>query len=113
MLRTEEVRDFLEKSGKPVAFDNIWKNVKSEVIESLAVDHDEDRIKADLYLSLMEDSRLIMVGDNTWDLKERYSLSNQGKIEKARMTEEIELVWEESDETKELNLKIVRHDEED
>jgi hypothetical protein len=23
MLRTEEVRDFLEKSGKPVAFDNI------------------------------------------------------------------------------------------
>ncbi len=113
MLRTDNVREALKDNGKPMSYDAIWSNVKSNITESLGTNVNEEQVKADLYFSLMEDSRLIMIGNGLWDLKEKYSLENQEIIEKAIITEEVELVWEESEETKELNLKIVDLNDDD
>ncbi len=107
MLRTDEVRKMLKNSNEPIAFNDIWEKIKDVIIPTISVEYTEDRIKSDLYFSLMEDSSLIMLGKGLWDLKERYSLHNQEIVAKSRVVEESELVWEESEETKELNLKII------
>lgn len=112
MIRTDEVIALLKAKGKKMSFDKIWKEVKEPITESISVEMDEVQIKSNLYISLIEDEHVIMVGDNNWDLKERYSLDNLGVIEKSRMTEETELQWEESDDTRELKLSIVYKDEE-
>ena len=111
MLRTEEIRGILKETGKPMDFNTIWKKVGPAVMESVKDGLDEDRVKSDLFFSLMEDSRIIMIGNEMWDLRSKYSLANQNIIQKARMTEEAELVWEESAETKELNLRIIKNDD--
>ena len=111
MLRTDEVREILKENGKPLSFDDIWKKIKSVVIDSIEREYDESRLKSDLYISLMEDSRIIMVSGDKWDLKEKYSLKDQDLIDKTILTEELEISLDESDETKELNLKVVSSNE--
>lgn len=111
MIRTDEVLALLKAKGKKMSYEDIWKEVKDSVMESLTIALDEIQVKSDLYISLIEDENIIMVGDNNWDLKERYSLENLEVIERSRMTEETELQWEETDDTKELKLSIVYKNE--
>ena len=111
MIRTDEVLALLKAKGKKMSYEDIWKKVKDSVMESLTIALDEIQVKSDLYISLIEDENIIMVGDNNWDLKERYSLENLEVIERSRMTEETELQWEETDDTKELKLSIVYKNE--
>ena len=89
-----------------MSFDVIWKQVKSDSLSSISKTLSEEVMMSDLYLSLIEDERTIMVGDNKWALKDTYSLKDLSTIEKDRLTEETVLnIDEESDDTKELLLK--------
>lgn len=112
MIRTDEVIALLKAKGTKMAYNEIWEEVKEPVMASLTVQHDEIQVKSDLYISLIEDENIIMVGDNNWDLKDRYSLENLEVIERSRMTEETELQWDESEDTKELKLSIVQKEDE-
>lgn len=107
MIRTDEVIALLKAKGNKLSYNDIWASVKDLVMKSLTVELDENQVKSDLYISLIEDENAIMVGDGFWDLKERYSLENLEVIERSRMTEETEIQWDESDDTKELKLSIV------
>lgn len=111
MIRTDEVIAVLAAKGKKMSFEQIWKEVKVDVIASLKEGLDEVQVKSDLYLSMIEDEHVIMVGDNFWDLKDRYSLENLEVIKKSRMTEETEIQWDESDDTKELKLSLVSRED--
>ncbi len=111
MIRTDEVLALLKAKGSKMSYEDIWKQVKGPVMESLTTELDEIQVKSDLYISLIEDENVLMVGDNNWDLKERYSLENLEVIERSRMTEETEIQWEESDDTKELKLSIIYKDD--
>lgn len=113
MLRTDKVIELLQGKKHPMPFESIWKKIKEDTISSISKDMDETGVKAALYMSLLEDQRLIMVGDNNWDVKEKYSHNDQVQIEKIRVTEEIQLDLEESDETRELKLKIIPMDGEE
>ncbi len=107
MLETNSAVKFIESRKKSVSFEDIWTNVKKETISSLGKEFPEEVIKSDLYLSLIEDERVIMVGNNTWELKSRRSLNEVLEIEKS-LTEEFELeITEESDDTKELKMNTI------
>lgn len=111
MLETNSAIKFIEKQKKPVSFEEIWEKVKKETIESLGKEFPEKSIKSDLYFSLIEDERAIMIGNNVWDLKSRHSLNDVLEIEKS-LTEEVELeILEESDDTKELKMKIIKEEQ--
>ncbi len=107
MIKTNLVLDLLEKNSKPMNFNNIWDSIKNDVISSLKQKEEEHKIKTDLYMSMLEDENLIMIGENNWDLKNKYTISKQIEIEKTRILDEEDLVLEESDDTKELNLEIL------
>lgn len=95
MLKTDEILNLLKKTKEPMSFDQIWDKVKKEILKSQKNnDYDEKKIKADIYMSLMEDQNLIMIGDNYWNLKEKYSNDERINIEKTRMTEELEIELE-------------------
>ncbi|NQX83328.1 MAG: DNA-directed RNA polymerase subunit delta [Mycoplasmataceae bacterium] len=106
MLKTDMIIKLLKNTKKPMTYDVIWDKVKIEVMDSFKEDLDEFAIKTDLYMSLLEDEKLIMIGDNTWDLKEKYSNSKQASIIKSRMTEETEIILEKSNEEKNKVIKI-------
>ncbi len=115
MLRTDAVIKLLKKNKTRMSFDDIWTNVKEDTMKSTTVDFEEAQVKADLYMSMLEDQALLMVGDNNWDLKENFSFDEANQIVKTRMTEELELDigLEESDDTKELKLEklVIGEDE--
>ncbi len=104
MLRTDAVIKLLKNNKSELSFDEIWNNVKEETIASISKEQDENIIKADLYTSLLEDQNLIMVGDNKWNLKSSFSFEEVEQIKKSRITEDIEVPLEESDDTIELKL---------
>jgi len=107
MLETNSAVKFIESKSKPVSFEDIWKNIKKETINSLGKEFPEEVIKSDLYISLIEDERVIMIGNNVWDLKSRRSFNEIIEIEKT-LTEEFELeITEESDDTKELKINTI------
>jgi len=107
MLETNGAIKFIESKKKAISFEEIWKQVKKETISSLGKDVPEKTIKSDLYFSLIEDERVIMIGNNVWDLKSRHSLNDVLEIEKS-LTEEFEVeLPEESDDTKELKLNTI------
>lgn len=109
MLRTDAVIKLLKTKKQEMSFDEIWANVKEETLKSIKKEFTEDQIKADLYMSLIEEQALIMIGDSKWDLKEKFSYDEIHQIEKTRMTEELELdiAVEKSDDTRELKLEIL------
>lgn len=109
MLRTDTVIKLLKSNKKPMTFEEIWKGIKVETMDSISVDSDEAQVKSDLYMSIMEDPDVIMIGDNKWDLKENFSFEEVNQIIKTRMTAELELdiSAEKSDDTIEMELGIV------
>lgn len=110
MLKTDHVVKYIESKKDPVSFEEIWKNVKKETISSLGKTFPEEVIKSDLYHSLMEEEKIMMIGNNVWELKSRHSLKDVLGFEKS-LTEEYELnVVEESDDTRELKLNTIRKD---
>jgi DNA-directed RNA polymerase delta subunit len=115
MLKTGNVVKFMRTLKTPVSFDTIWTKLGVEITESLGKEMPEEVVKSDLYMSLIEDERIIMVGQNEWALREAYSLSELSAIEKTVETEEAEVTLDdvESDETKELKLVIIDEDDDD
>ncbi len=114
MIRTDEVIALLKAKKNKMLYNDIRNSVKDSIMKSLTVELEETQVKSDLYMSLIEDENIIMVGEGYWDLKERYSLENLQVIERSRMTEETEIHWDESEDTKELKLSLVyKSDDED
>ena len=105
MLNTDLVIDFLKKNGQS-NFEKIWKAIKNDVISSLSINLDEITIKTDLHLSMTEDQRIIMTGQNKWDLYDSYSHEETIEINKKVLGEELEKASELDSETKELKLEI-------
>ncbi len=114
MLRTDTVIKLLKNNKETMSFEDIWNSVKDETIASISKEQDEIAIKSDLYMSMMEDQTLLMVGDNTWGLKETFSYEEIEQIKKSRVTDDIETdLEEETDDTRELKLGIATTGEEE
>ncbi len=112
MLRTDAVIKLLTKNKEEMSFDNIWINVKDETLSTITKEQEESIVKSDLYMSMMEDQRLIMVGDNKWNLKDSYSYAEIEDIKKSRMTDDVETELEETEDTRELKLGLAQIGEE-
>lgn len=104
MVNTKVVAETIKKNKDKMSFEQIWKAVKKEIMETAGEGAEEISIKSDLYISMMEDQDIIMLGDNIWDLRDIYSFEEQQRIAKVRMTSEIELKLEEFDDTREMKL---------
>ncbi len=114
MLKTDTVIKLLKKEKKAMTFDDIWKTIKEETMSSLSKEGIEEfQAKSDLYMSLLEEQKLIMIGENKWDLKENFSHDDIALIERTRMTEELELDLdlEKTDDTIELEILDVEEEE--
>lgn len=113
MLKTDAVIKLLKKNKQEMSFEDIWINVKDETISSLNVEQEEGQVKADLYMSIMEDQTFIMVGENKWNIRSSYSYDEIDEIKKSRITDDVETnLDEESDDTRELKLGIVTGEDE-
>jgi len=55
----------------PVAFADLWNEVAKR--KELDADND-DTLRSEFYTQLILDSRLIITGDNHWDLRTRHTL---------------------------------------
>lgn len=61
--------ELVSKKKNPVAFTKLWE----EVSQIQGISEEEARAKAGrFYTALSLDGRFITLGDNTWDLRERY-----------------------------------------
>lgn len=61
--------NFINESGKEVAFKELWDNV----VETLQFSEEEAMAKlSKFYSSLMIDGRFVTLGENTWDLRSRH-----------------------------------------
>lgn len=74
MLNVDLAIDFITKTGKK-KFSEVWDHVKDDLFLEIKTIKKEANIKSDFFISMMNDERLIMIGDDIWDLKEKYSLS--------------------------------------
>ncbi|AHK22628.1 hypothetical protein [Candidatus Hepatoplasma crinochetorum] len=74
MLNVDLAIDFITKTGKK-KFSEVWDHVKDDLFLEIKTIKKEANIKSDFFISMMNDERLIMIGDDTWDLKGKYSLS--------------------------------------
>lgn len=80
MLNINLVEKLLENS-KPLEFEKIWSKVKDDLLKDLQKTKDEEiKVKNDLLLSMIQDEKLIMIGNNTWSLRNKYSTAQQEKI---------------------------------
>lgn len=112
MLRTDAVIKLLKNNKEEMSFDDIWTNIKEETLSTISKEQDESVVKSDLYMSMMEDQNLIMVGDNKWNLKASYSYEEIEDIKKMRMVDDVEPTLEESEDTIELKLGLATGEEE-
>ncbi len=89
MITTKLTENYLRENGKS-SFVKIWKSIKKETINQF---HDQgldtSRIKSDLHLSMMTNNNLIMVGSNTWDLVENYSIKEIEEINQSVLGAEL------------------------
>lgn len=61
--------NFINESGKEVAFKDLWDNV----VSTLQFSEEEAMTKlSKFYSSLMIDGRFVTLGENTWDLRSRH-----------------------------------------
>lgn len=105
MLATKLVVSFLKKNG-PSSFDEIWKNIKDELIVTISKELDEATIKSDLHFSMIEDKNIIMMGHNKWDLSENFSLEETAEIQKKVLGDELEKVSLVDSDTKEIKMEL-------
>ncbi|BDV03759.1 MAG: hypothetical protein HPPSJP_4800 [Candidatus Hepatoplasma scabrum] len=73
MLSVDLAIDFIKKNGAK-KFDVIWTNIKKELFDQIDTIKKEPEIKSDFFISMINDEKLIMLGNEIWDLKENYSL---------------------------------------
>lgn len=111
MLKTDAVIKLLKSKKTSMSFNDIWNEVKANYTSEKNTE--EYIIKSDLYISMIEDNNLIMLGGNVWDISNNYSKNEIQKISKDRITIETEIKLEKSDDTKELNLKNINKLEEE
>lgn len=108
MIRTDKIVKLVKESKDPLTFDEIWNAVGKEIMEELG-ETDEIVTKTDLYLAIMDDPKIIQVGENTWDLRSNYSFEKAQEIVRTRMTEELELEInsvEKSEDTIEMEIGL-------
>lgn len=117
MLNTNVVIDLLSKE-ETLAFEKIWTKVKKDLLDELNSDKSEARIKADFYVSLLQDERLIMLGNNVWSLKSNYNLHESEDISKKilgdelqRNEEELNSETEDLEPTEEIELELEDEEE--
>ncbi len=81
MLKTDIIVDYLKENGK-TSFKKIWDDLESEILSNINDSEDAEiwELKSNVYLSMIQDFNLIMIGGNVWDAKESYSLEQIEKI---------------------------------
>ena len=80
MLKTKLIVDYLKTNGQ-THFEEIWKDIKEDIIEEINdKELEENTIKSNIFLSMIQDFNLIMIGGNIWNAKENYSLEESEKI---------------------------------
>lgn len=89
MLNIDVVIKYLSKKGES-SFEDIWLDVKNDIKSSLTKELDEIAIKTNLHHSLIEDSKVIMVGGNHWNLKENFSYEELEDIKNKVIENELE-----------------------
>lgn len=62
--------DIVSANSSPISFKDLWDKICQE--QEIAIDVAAKRI-GDFYTSLLLDGRFINLGDNTWDLRSRYT----------------------------------------
>ena len=62
--------DIVKESKNPIPFVELWKKIAD--IQELSAG-DEEKIIGNIYTQLLLDGRFINLGDNTWDLRDRYT----------------------------------------
>ncbi len=81
MLKTDIIVDYLKENGK-TSFKKIWDDLESEILSGINDSENAEiwELKSNVYLSMIQDFNLIMIGGNVWDAKESYSLEQIEKI---------------------------------
>lgn len=81
MLKTDIIVDYLKENGK-TSFKKIWDDLESEILSNINDSENAEiwELKSNVYLSMIQDFNLIMIGGNVWDAKESYSLEQIEKI---------------------------------
>lgn len=78
MININPVLKLLKTKKDEMAFEDIFASVKDKLTRSI---EDENELRADLYVSMLDTKLLIMVGGNKWGLRENYSMDQIAQIE--------------------------------
>lgn len=73
MLNVDLAINFIKENGAK-KFDLIWNNIKKDLFNEIETNKKEAEIKSDFFISMINDEKLIMIGNEIWDLRENYSL---------------------------------------
>ncbi|CRX37070.1 / / hypothetical protein / 559679:560059 Reverse [Candidatus Hepatoplasma crinochetorum] len=79
MLNVDLAINFIKENGAK-KFDLIWNNIKKDLFNEIETNKKEAEIKSDFFISMINDEKLIMIGNEIWDLRENYSLKEIGVI---------------------------------
>ncbi len=79
MIDTNLVTDLIRENGS-MSFNDIWTKISPQIKEHFDKIEDESVLKSNVYLSMIENFNLIMIGNNVWDLKDKYTNSEIDKI---------------------------------
>ena len=77
MIDTSLVIKYLEKHGK-TSFEQIWEKISPKLLKQFDKIKDDNELKTNLFSSMIENFKLIMIGNNVWDLKINYTI---GEVE--------------------------------
>ncbi len=93
------------EDGNPIGFNNLW----SKVCASLELDENDKEGKiGKFYTSLLTDGRFVNLGDNTWDVREKYTFDKVHIDMSDCYTEE-----DEEEDTDPEDLLVEKDDDED
>ncbi len=79
MIDTNLVTDLIREKGS-MSFEDIWEKISPQIRAHFDKIEDESIFKSNVYLSMVENFNLIMIGNNVWDLKEKYTNAEIEKI---------------------------------
>lgn len=102
-MNLDNIINFLKAKKNPISFDDIWEHISKDIDESTKTP--EYTIKANLFSSMIIDERLLMISDNKWDLRNRYTLDEVERINKISFSDS-EDVEKELDKTIEETIEI-------
>ncbi len=81
MIDTNLVTDLIRENGS-MSFSDIWAKISPQIKAHFDKIEDESVLKSNVYLSMIENFNLIMIGNNIWDLKDKYT---NGEIDKIKL----------------------------